>query len=152
MKKESVQILGCKMGKVITVDYFNLEDQLNYTVQDNQVPHPDLKETLLDFRDDLAGAFSVLGEAKYNFIPNGFKVTESEGEFFITISGKFTTRHDDTINVSSGKIMLGTVKTDIHNKLNHAREELFQYIWVGKSSEQELPFEEKDQDDPENES
>ena len=149
MKREEVQILGCKISKVISVDYFNKVDHKNYSVEDDAMPHPDLREALMDLQDDLAGAYSVIGDAKENFIPKGFSVTENDGQFFLTITGKFETRHEDTINISSGKIpMEDDPEDELVVKLNLLRDELYQYQWGDKSAEQKLPFEEKDQDDP----
>ena len=40
MKFENIQILACKFGKKVKMDYYNNLDSLNYTVEDGDIPHP----------------------------------------------------------------------------------------------------------------
>lgn len=144
MNEKNVQILGCKIGKTIIVEYYNKSDGRNYTVEDDEIAHPDMKEALLDFKQEMAQAFYSLNkEVVDSFTPTGFAVSDVKEKFFLDIKGKFSTSHKDTINVSSGKIELKE-NSPVSKKLLKLRRELFLYFFEGKCAQQKIPFEEKD--------
>ncbi len=141
MKLKNVHILTGKFGKIVEIDYFDKLDSRNHSIEDDENVHPDLKKALMALRDDLADAYyAVSSSVRENFIPNEFSVTEKDGSFFLTIKGKFETSHEDTINVTSGKILMEDDPTDdLVVKLNTLRSELFQYFWNDKA-DGKLPF------------
>lgn len=142
MKQENVQILSGKIGGIVKIDYFDKVDSRNHSIEDDETFHPDLRKALLEFRDDLANAYyAVSSNVRENFVPNEFAVTEKDGTFFLTIKGKFETSHDDSVNVTSGKIPMDKDPTDdLVVKLNTLRSELFKYFWNGKNAQGKLPF------------
>ena len=143
MKLENVQILACKVGRIVKIDYFDKLDSRNHSIEDDEIVHPDLREALMAFKDDMAEAYySVSHSLSDHFTPNEFAVTESDGTFFLTIKGKFDTTHEDSINVTSGKIAMADDPTnDLVLKLNILRSELFEYFWKDKNAQGKLPFE-----------
>ena len=144
MKAYNIHILACKIGKVISVDYFNKTDSKNYSVEDDEVPHPDLRKALMAFQEDLASAYSIMNDEVVKcFVPTGFSVTETKGQFFLIISGKFETRHQDSVTVTSGKIPMED-SDKLVVKLNTLRTELWEYQWNSKSAQQEIPFEKEE--------
>lgn len=145
MKLENTQILFGKIGGVVKIDYYDKVDSRNHSIEDDEVVHPDLHKALMAFQDDLADAYyAVSSNVRENFVPNEFSVTEKDGSFFLTIKGKFETSHDDSVNVTSGKILMEEDPTDdLVVKLNTLRSELFEYFWNDKNAQAKLPFEEE---------
>ena len=144
MEKNNVHITGCKIGKAVSVDYTNHLDSRNYNVTDDEIPHPDMRKALLDLQEDLASAYwAMSGVVTDNFVPTGFTVTEKDGEFSITISGKMETKHGDTVNVSSGKISLDD-DPDLSVKLETLRNELYDYLFKGKSAQTKIEFKDEE--------
>jgi hypothetical protein len=150
MKLENTQILACKVGRIVKIDYFDKLDSRNHSIEDDEIVHPDLREALMSFKDDMSEAYySVSLSLSEHFTPNEFAVTESDGTFFLTIKGKFETTHDEEVNVSSGKIIMAEDPTDeLVVKLNTLRSELFEYFWNDKNAQGKLPFDgEKKEED-----
>lgn len=141
MKQENVQILSGKFGKITEIYYFDKLDSRNHSIEDDEAVHQDCRRALRAFQDDLANSyFAISTTVRENFVPNEFSVTEVKGAFFLTIKGKFETSHEDTVNVTSGKILLSDDPTDeLVVKLNTLRSELFQYFWNDKG-DGKLPF------------
>lgn len=142
MKQENVQILFAKVGGIVKIDYFDKIDSRNHSIEDDEIVHPDLRAALMQFQEDLSNAYYVASSAvRENFVPNEFAVSEKDGTFFLTIKGKFETSHEDSVNVTSGKIPMGD---DLHDelvvKLNTLRSELWQYFWNDKNAQGKLPF------------
>ena len=143
MQEKNVQIVKCKIGKTVSVDYLNHKDGRSYNVEDEELPHPDMKEALLAFREDLAGAYLIMNaDTREKFVPNGFVVHENEESSFVTVVGKFETAHGDMINVNSGKIPVEEGK-EVAKRILNLRRELYMYLFDGKCSQQKIPFEEK---------
>ena len=145
MEFKNVHILACKVGKNIQMDYLDLKDQYNYSVEGDELPHPDLRKALMELQDDLAGAhYAMSDDIVEKFTPTGFSVTEKEGDFYLTIKGKMITAQDDSINITSGKLLLDyDPNDDLVVKLNTLRVELFNYIFKDKKAQQKIEFKEK---------
>ena len=152
MKHENVQILSGKFGKIVEIDYFDRLDSRIHGIEDDEAVHQDCKRALMAFQDDLANAYyAISSTVREKFIPNQFSVTEVKGSFFLTIKGKFVTSHDDTVNVTSGEILMSDDPTDeLVVKLNTLRSELFQYFWNEKG-DGKLPFKKEDSEETEEE-
>ncbi len=136
MKQTDIQILGCKIGKKISANYYDNRDSHNYNVEDGEYPHPDLINAIKAFKSDLAEAHFILGEEQDNFRPSGFQVTEDKEKFFVKISGKMTTFHDDKVTINSGTIPIE--EGDVEKKLKTLRGELYKFFFEGKSAQGDL--------------
>lgn len=134
MEFDNIQILGCKIAKVTTMDYHSNLDGFNYSVDNDDTPHPDLRNAMLAFASDFAEAYYILGKEKDKFIPDGFTITEAKGIHSITISGKILTHHDEKVSTNSGKIKLSGVDS-LETKLKRLRTELFAFFYKGKSAQ-----------------
>lgn len=144
---KEISILSCKLGRIITMGYHNIAEDKNYKIENDEVPHPDLKEALTDLNTDLANALYVYdNDDVRHFVPNGFVVHENKGGFSLEIKGKCNTTEDCLVNVSSGRIMYEeggeVINKELKAKLEHVRIELFKYMFEDKGSQQKIPFEE----------
>ena len=139
MQRDEIIILSGKIGKTIEMSYFHKQESKNYSVEDDEAPHPDLKKSFEALKEHLALAHYAEGEDQDHFIPNGFTVHEKDGIYSLEVKGKLVTYHDDTINVTSGKIPYEEhgkiVDEDIGSKLADIRWELYDYMFGGKTEE-----------------
>ena len=151
MKREQISILGCKIGKKITMNYFHIAESKNYNVENDDTPHPDLIKALHAFNDDLAEAFHVDSNNVDNYKATGFTIHEKKGNYFIILSGKVQTSHDAVVGISSGHIPYNANGDIINNvmeeKLLDIREALFQYMFEGVGAQQTIPFPEENKEE-----
>ena len=140
---DQIQILSCKIGKKISIDYYDNKDGYNYSVENEEYPHPDLKTAMDAFQRVLAESHYILSEEMEYFHPNGFQVHESKGKFSVILYGKLDTLYGDKVTVKSGKI---AVEEDgIEERLDTLRAELYAYFFGGKTAQGSLfPKEETD--------
>jgi len=141
MEFENIYITAAKFGKKIEMTYNNHEDSKNYTVDAQEIPHPDLKEALLAFQSDMAESLFITKEPLFKkFTPNKFIVSEKKGIFTVEIKGKMKTQGEEMVNATSGPLQL--VDDPNHKltlKLNTLRKELFAYFFEDKTAQQKLP-------------
>jgi hypothetical protein len=145
-KREQISILGCKVGKKIVMDYYSIPEGKNYSVENDETPHPNLMKALHAFNRELAEEHYIEDvEGISNFMTNGFSINEKEGEYSLILSGKLVTAHEDTISVSSGKIPYNAngdiMNNVIEEKLLDLRECLFQYMFEDVNAQGKLNFE-----------
>jgi len=144
MKREQITILGCKVGKSISMTYFHIAESKNYTVENDETPHPDLMKALHAFNVDLAESFHVSGNDVDNYKATGFIIHEKKGNFYVTITGKVVTAHEATVGISSGQIPYNAngdiMNNEMEEKLLDMREALFQYMFEGVGAQQKIPF------------
>lgn len=139
---DNIQILACKFGKKVSMDYYNKIDNLNYNVEDGELPHPDLRNAMKAFQENLAESHYVLGTDKDNFVPNGFIIQEKKDKFFVKVSGKMTTNEDDKVSVNSGNLDM----EPLEEKVATLRQELFEFFFEGKNAQGKLPFKDGESD------
>jgi len=139
MNFENIQILACKFGKKVSMDYYNKLDSLNYNVEDGELPHPDLSGAMKAFQGELAESHYVLGTDKDNFVPNGFSINEKKDRFFVKVTGKMTTNEDDKVSVNSGNLDMDPLE----EKVATLRQELFEFFFKGKNAQAKLDFKEE---------
>lgn len=136
MKAEHIEILSCKFSKVISMEYHNKVDTLNYGVEDgDELPHPDLKKALVALSPDLAAAHYILGEERENFLPSGFSITKAGNDDTIdqvSISGKLITSHGDKVTITSGDIPL--TSKGLEEKIGTLRTELWAFFFNLKTA------------------
>lgn len=149
MKMNQITILSCKMGRIITMGYHHIAEDKNYKIENDEVPHPDLKNALTDFAQDMANALYAYEDDDIgHFVPNEMIVHENKGGFSLEIKGKCNTTEDCLVNVSSGRIMYEeggeVINKTLKTKLEHLRVELFKYMFEDKNSQQKIPFEENE--------
>ena len=136
MKQDDIQIIGCKVAKKVSIDYYDTRDGYNYNVENSEYPHPDLVEAIGAFKNNLAESHYILGTDMDNFKPVGFQIHEAKGKFSVIILGKLTTLHGDKVTCSSGKI---PVEEDgVDNLLKELRGELYAYFFNGKTAQGNL--------------
>ena len=136
MNFENIHILACKFGKKVKMDYYNKLDSLNYSVEDGDLPHPDLSGAMKAFQGELAESHYVLGDEKNNFVPTGFSVEEKKDKFFVKVSGKMTTDQDDKVAVNSGNLDM----EPLEDKVDILRQELFAFFFEGKNAQAKIDF------------
>lgn len=139
MKKDDINIIEASMGgKVKKVRYDHLRESRPYTVEEEETPHPDLKMALDAFKMDMAEAYGHLDQdAVSKFTVNEFHIEEKAKTFSINLKGKMETTHSETVNVTSGPI---PIVGDLIEKLATVRDELFKYVFEGKSTQHKIPF------------
>jgi len=137
MEFTDIQILGCKVAKKVSMNYYHPKEGLNYNVDDGEYPHPDLVEAVLAFRNHLAESHYIVGGEQDYFKPQGFVIHEDKEVFSIVVTGKLTTLEGDVVPCKSGKINTAE-DSEIENKLATLREELFAYFFRGKSAQGDL--------------
>lgn len=152
MKREQVQILHVKFGKVIEIDYFDKRDGRNHSIEDDEIAHKDLKDALMAFKSDVAEAYYSISHTLADYItPNEVTVTEKKGNFFLTVKGKFATAQNDEVGITTGAIPLSIEPDDdLVVKLNTLRGELWEYFWNDKG-DGKLPFNQEKQEEKEEE-
>jgi len=134
--ENQIQILSCKIGKKVSISYYDNRDGYNYNVENEEYPHPDLKNAINAFQKDLAESHYILGEEMEYFHPNGFQSHEAKGKFSVILYGKLDTLHDDKVTVKSGKIPVE--EEGIEDKLAVLRKELYNYFFDGKTAQGKL--------------
>jgi len=136
MKKEHIEILACKFGRVISIDYHSKLDDRNHSIEEgDDIPHGDLKKALVALHPELAASHYVLGEERENFQPSGFSVTKAGKEETIdqvNISGKIVTAHKDKVTINSGDIPMTEGK--VQEKIDTLRDELWEFFWNEKTA------------------
>lgn len=146
MRLDQITILSAKFGKKVVMGYYSLLDNKNHSIENEEIPHPDLKKALTAFNKELASAFYIDDKDSDHFITNGFIIHEKNGDFSLEIKGKVSTNYDDVKSVSSGKILYedgGEVINElISDKLMELRIELFDYMFNNKNAQGKLDFKE----------
>ena len=136
MKANTIEILACKFGKVISMKFHNKMDDLNYDVEDgDRPPHPDLKKALVPLHIEFAAAHYVLGEERENFIPDGFVITKAGDKETIDqvkITGKIQTSHGDKVTSNSGDIPM--TSKGLEEKIEALRVELWAFFFNEKTA------------------
>jgi len=137
MKKNEIEILsGQVKGTRISMEYYNNLDGLNYSVEDDDEPHPDLKKALVAMHVDLATAHYVIGEEREKFRPLEFEITKAgDGEDTtdqIVIKGKLETYHGKLLTINSGEIPMDN--DTLREKVETLREELWGYFFNEKNA------------------
>ena len=136
MKANELEILACKFGKIISIEYYNKVDTLNYGVENgDELPHPDLKKALVALCPDMAAAHYVLGEEREKFLPSGFSITKAGDEDSIdqvSIAGKLVTSHGDKVSINSGDIPM--TSKGLEEKINTLRTELWAFFFNSKTA------------------
>lgn len=138
MKKENISILRCTFSKKrITAEYHNHLDDLNYRVENEELPHPDLNVAVEPLGLDLADALHIKGNERDKFKCLGFTIDEGDGVITIALRGTVTNKHGYITPAFSGKIPFESEK--LIAKVDLVREELFAYFFEGKQSQQTIP-------------
>jgi len=146
MNKDDVTIKHCKVSDKVEVSYHVISADRDYKLEDGDQPHPDLVEAIKAFQNDLAFAFLHDDNEKIEaFKASGFTITENMGVTHIVITGSVKTVHDRTVGLSSGKIPVDVEdkKDPLTKKIDKAIEELYQFTFKGKKSQQEIDFDEE---------
>jgi len=152
MKQSDINIVEASIGgKINKIRYYHLKESRYYTLEEEDMPHPDLFKSLKAFNKDLAEAYSHLEQEMVErfMVDGGFSVDEKAEAFSINLKGHMKTSHEETVKVSSGNV---PVEGELVEKLATVREELFKYGWEGKAAQQQIPFpEDKEKEGEENE-
>jgi len=143
MKFTDIQILGCKVAKKVSMNYYHPKEGLNYNVEDGEYPHPDLVEAIAAFKPNLAESHYIIGEEQDYFRPQGFQIHEDKEVFSVVVVGKMTTLEGEDVSIKSGKILIDEEK-DVPEKLATLRKELFGYFFEGKSAQATIPFKDEE--------
>jgi len=143
MKFDDINIIEASIGgKIKKIKYDHIRESRPYTIEEEETPHPDMLKAFYAFKKDMAEAYYHLSnETIDNFSIDGFAISEDSKSFSICLKGKMITSHKDSVTVNSGNI---PVEGDVVEKLATVREELFKYLFEGKSAQGELPFPKKD--------
>ena len=139
MKRETIEILSCSFGqKIIKIDFHDKELDPNMDAKKEEFHHPDLQEALVALSSNLADSCWINSAAKDHFVASGFTIDEKDSKTVITIQGKMENKHGYTI----GKMNSGIIPYEserLIKKIDHLRDELFQYFFEGKCAQGEFP-------------
>jgi len=142
MNLEDLNITGIALGKMVQVEYDVLKEDRTYTAEDDEIPHPDFQKALDAFKTDLAESFEKVEDAPFRVA----SVTIDTGDegFHIILKGKMTTKHDESVSVTSGKIPVPE-NSILVGKVAEIRKEAFEYLFEGKCAQGKINFDKKEQ-------
>lgn len=139
MELKNVSMIEAKISKDVSFNYYDMVHHRNVSLSDDTVPHPDMRKAFNELKKHFEDAIAPETGIKESFVPTTITISESQDLFYLTIKGKFTTTHDDIINVSSGKISLEE-DSDLSLVVGQVKFEMFQYFFKGKESQGSLEF------------
>lgn len=143
---EDLKIVGGKYGKVVSIAYEHKREDRMHDIEDEEVPHPDLRKAFNNLIPDLAHSHWVDEMDKQDtFSVHEFSITDDDTGFFVTLKGKVKTIHGEEVSASSGKI---PIEEGLVHKVQVIRSELFKYFFEGKvhATQGSMNFENKEGD------
>ena len=135
MEYENLNITKFKLSSNLTVTYEG-EDGREYSITDNQVPHPDLTMALKAFVSRLASMFYAKSDKDYSC--TGFTKSSKGEDEFLVLTGKVLSPEGHTIGISSGQI--DTDDTEIKDTLTVLCKEILEYFFKGKTAQGKFDF------------
>jgi len=142
MNLEDLNITWISLGKLVLVEYEVLKEDRTYTAEDDDVPHPDFQKTLDAFNPDFAESFEKVEEALFR--TTNITIDSDDSGFHIILKGKMTTKYNESVSVTSGKIPIPGNRSDLVEKVAEIRKEAFKYLFEGKCAQGKIDFEKKE--------
>jgi len=135
MKYENLIITKFKKSNNLTVTYEG-EDKREYSITDEQIPHPDLVKALSALNNKLAESFYVNPEYYDKYECTGFtKIIKGEIEY-ILLTGKVKNPDDNTVGISSGHIDVSSIEKEFKKLCT----EILEYFFKQKTAQAKLDF------------
>ena len=118
-----------------------------HTIEDKEIPHPDLKTTLFQLRPFLAKTHHLDKEKYEHVAPTGFKLSGSNNNVCV-VTGVLTTPSGKIVAINSEAIDLEGESYPFLDELSQAidylKEEATAYFFESKQAQQKIEFNERD--------